>query len=152
MLLELEIEMSTLDVLLAKDAIRETMAKYCHALDACNFSGVAALFAEDGEWGTDYGNAKGRAEVEAFLATVVPTKGNGPQRKHYICNTVIELSGDDAYAVSDYLIIREAESGLIPVMGGTYKDRFKRIDGQWLFSKKLLVHDIAGDMGLLNNR
>jgi hypothetical protein len=52
--------------------------------------------------------------------------------------------------VSDYLIIRESEGGLIPVMGGTYKDQFKRIGNGWFFAEKLLVHDIAGDMGLLN--
>jgi uncharacterized protein (TIGR02246 family) len=144
--------MSALDVLLAKDAIREAMAKYCHALDACNFGGVAALFADDGVWVTDYGGATGRAEIEAFLATVVPTKGNGPQRKHYICNTLIEVAGDEASAVSDYLIVRESEAGLIPVMGGTYKDSFRQVGGQWLFSRKFLVHDIAGDMGLLNKR
>ena len=94
----------------------------------------------------------GKAEIEAFLATVVPTKGNGPQRKHYICNTVIEVAGNEASAVSDYLIIRESDAGLIPVMGGTYKDNFRQVSGRWLFSRKFLVHDIAGDMGLLNNR
>ncbi len=142
--------MGTLAELLAKDAIREVMARYCHALDACNFSGVAALFAEDGVWTTDYGRATGRAEIEAFLATVVPTKGNGPQRKHYIANTVIDVADNSASAVSDYLIIRESEGGLIPVMGGTYKDRFKRIGNGWFFAEKLLVHDIVGDMALLN--
>lgn len=144
--------MSTLDVLLAKDAIRETMARYCHHLDACNFAGVASLFAEDGAWQTDYGAATGRAEIEAFLTTIVPTKGNGPQRKHYICNTAIEVVDNEASAVSDYLIVRESEAGLIPVMGGTYQDSFKRVGDRWLFSRKFLVHDIAGDMGLLNNR
>lgn len=144
--------MSTLEILIAKDAIREVMARYCHALDSCDFSGVAALFAEDGVWTTDYGSATGRAEIEAFLATVVPTKGNGPQRKHFICNTAIDVKGSTASAVSDYLIVRESENGLIPVMGGTYKDKFKRVGESWQFSQKLLVHDIAGDMGLLNKR
>ena len=51
-----------------KDAIREAMARYCHGLDACRFEDVAALFAEDGEWQTDYGNAKGRSAIAAFLA------------------------------------------------------------------------------------
>lgn len=146
------IDANVLDTLVAKDAIREAMAKYCHALDACNFAGVAALFAEDGVWTTDYGTAVGREQIEAFLATVVPTKGNGPQRKHYICNTVIDVSGATASAVSDYLIVRESDQGLIPVMGGTYKDEFRLSRGNWLFSRKLLVHDIAGDMGLLNDR
>src|ERR1044072_3373185 len=106
-----------------KDAIREVMARYCHALDACNFAEVASLFAEDGEWTTAYGSARGRAQIEALLASVVPKPGEGPQRKHYITNIIIKF-GDEgrAYVRSDYLIIREAEGGLIPVMGGTYRD------------------------------
>lgn len=145
-------ESEMLEMLLAKDAIREVMARYCHALDACDFKGVADLFLEDGVWTTDYGSASGRGEIAAFLATVVPTKGNGPQRKHYITNTVIKVDGLSASAVSDYLIIRESEQGLIPVMGGTYKDEFREVAGRWYFSRKFLVHDIAGDMGLLNDR
>jgi uncharacterized protein (TIGR02246 family) len=139
-------------ILEAKDAIREAMARYCHALDACRFDDVAALFATDGEWMTDYGSARGREAIAKFLAGVVPRKGEGPQRKHYITNTVITVEGDRARAVSDYLIIRESGNGLIPVMGGTYKDTFVRRDGEWQFLRKELVHDIAGDMALKNNR
>ena len=144
--------MSTLEILLAKDGIRETMARYCHALDACDFAGVAALFAEDGIWTANYGTVTGRAEITSFLAAVVPTKGNGPQRKHYICNSVITVDGETATAHSDYLIIRESGDGLIPVMGGTYRDTFRQIDGRWYYNRKTLVHDIVGNMSLLNNR
>ena len=136
-----------------KDAIREVMALYCHAMDAGHFDDLARLFAEDGEWTTDYGGARGRAEIAALLRGIVPLKGEGPQRKHYITNIVIRFEGDArARAVSDYLVIRESESGLIPVMGGTYKDVFVKRDGAWLFLRKELVHDIAGDMALKNQR
>ena len=131
-----------------KDAIREVMARYCHALDGGRFAEVASLFAEDGEWTTDYGSAIGRAAIEALLTRNVPRKGEGPQRKHYITNTIIRLDGDTANTISDYLIIRESENGLIPVMGGTYKDRFEKRDGIWQFRRKELIHDIAGDMAL----
>lgn len=131
-----------------KDAIREVMARYCHALDRGRFNDVAALFAEDGEWTTDYDSAKGRDAIEAMLTRNVPRKGEGPQRKHYIANIIIKLAGSNADAVSDYLIIRESETGLIPVMGGTYFDTFEKRDGVWLFRRKELVHDIAGDMAL----
>ena len=136
-----------------KDAIREVMARYCHALDACNFAEVASLFAEDGEWTTTYGSARGRAQIEALLASVVPRPGEGPQRKHYITNIIIKF-GDEGRANvrSDYLIIREAEGGLIPVMGGTYLDTFVKRDGAWLFARKELVHNIVGDMALKNKR
>ena len=141
-----------MSVLEDKDAIREAMAAYCHALDACRFGDVASLFAEDGVWTTDYGEAKGRAAIEKMLSSVVPIKGEGPQRKHYITNVIIKVDGDKANSVSDYLVVRESETGLIPVMGGTYKDQWSRVNGTWQFKRKELVHDIAGDMALKNIR
>jgi uncharacterized protein (TIGR02246 family) len=141
-----------MSVLEDKDAIRELMAAYCQALDACRFAEVASLFAEDGIWTTDYGEAQGRAKIEQMLSSIVPRKGEGPQRKHYITNIIIKVDGDSAKSVSDYLIIREDGKNLIPVMGGTYKDQWIRREGKWWFIRKELVHDIAGDMGLKNNR
>jgi uncharacterized protein (TIGR02246 family) len=139
-------------VLEAKDAIRELMATYAQALDACRFADVAACFAPDGEWTTDYGAARGPAEIEAFIRGIVPVKGEGPQRKHYITNIIIKVDGDTASAVSDYLIVREAGTGLIPVMGGTYRDKFVKTAAGWRFSRKELEHHIAGDMALKNGR
>ena len=80
-----------MSVLEDKDTIREAMAAYCHALDACRFADVAGLFAEDGVWTTDYGQAQGRAAIEKMLTSVVPVKGEGPQRKHYITNIIIKI-------------------------------------------------------------
>jgi uncharacterized protein (TIGR02246 family) len=141
-----------MSILEDKDTIREVMAAYCHALDACRFAEVASLFAEDGVWTTDYGEARGRAAIEEMLRGIVPSKGEGPQRKHYITNIIIRLSGDSAESISDYLVVRESGPDLIPVMGGTYKDRWVRQDGTWRFQRKELVHDIAGNMALKNNR
>jgi uncharacterized protein (TIGR02246 family) len=137
-----------MSILEDKDTIREVMAAYCHALDACRFAEVASLFADDGVWTTDYGEARGRAAIEAMLRGIVPVKGEGPQRKHYITNIIIKVSGDAASSISDYLVVRESGPGLIPVMGGTYKDQWVRQDGTWRFQRKELVHDIAGDMAL----
>ena len=139
-------------ILEAKDAIRELMATYAQALDARRFADVAACFAPDGEWTTDYGAARGPAEIEAFIRGIVPMKGEGPQRKHYITNIIIKVDGETASAVSDYLIVREAEGGLIPVMGGTYRDKFIKTPAGWRFSRKELEHHIAGDMALKNGR
>ena len=139
-------------VLEAKDAIRELMATYAMALDACRFADVAACFAPHGEWTTDYGAARGPAEIEAFIRGIVPMRGEGPQRKHYITNIIIKVDGDAASAVSDYLVVRESENGLMPVMGGTYKDKFVKTLAGWRFSRKELVHHIKGDMALKNGR
>jgi uncharacterized protein (TIGR02246 family) len=141
-----------MSVLEDKDAIREVMAAYCHALDAGRFADVASLFADDGVWTTDYAEAKGRGAIEEMLRSIVPVKGEGPQRKHYITNIIITVNGDTAYSISNYLVVREAGRDLIPVMGGTYKDKWVRRDGTWRFQRKELVHDIAGNMALKNNR
>ena len=139
-------------VLEAKDYIRELMARYAQALDACRFADVAACFAADGEWTTDYGAARGPAEIEKFISGIVPVKGEGPQRKHYITNMIIEVDGDTASAVSDYLVVRESDNGLIPVMGGSYKDRFVKTPAGWRFARKELIHHIKGAMALKNGR
>ena len=139
-------------VLQAKDEIRELMAAYAMAMDACRFAEVGACFAADAEWITNYGAARGPDEIAKFISNIVPVKGEGPQRKHYITNIIIRVDGDTASSVSDYLIIRESENGLIPVMGGTYKDRFVRTSAGWRFSRKELVHHIKGDMALKNGR
>lgn len=135
-----------------KDAIRELMAEYAYALDACRFAEVAALFTEDGEWTTTYGSARGRAEIAALLDRNVPKPGEGPQRKHYIANIIIRLDVDRAKATSDYLVVRESPAGLLPVMGGRYKDDLVKRDGKWHFSRKELEHHIWGDMALKNGR
>ena len=139
-------------VLEAKDEIRELMATYAMAMDACRFADVGACFAPDAEWITNYGAARGPAEIANFIAGIVPVKGEGPQRKHYITNIIIKVDGDSARSVSDYLVVRESGKDLIPVMGGTYKDEWVRQEGTWRFWRKELVHDISGDMGLKNSR
>ena len=135
-----------------KDAIRELMASYAYALDACRFSDVAGLFTEDGEWTTTYGSARGRAEIAALLDRNVPKPGEGPQRKHYITNIIIRLEGDRAKATSDYLVVRESPGGLLPVMGGRYKDDLVKHNENWRFARKELEHHIWGDMALKNGR
>ena len=95
-------------VLQAKDEIRELMATYAMAMDACRFAEVGACFAPDAEWITNYGAARGPAEIAKFIGGIVPVKGEGPQRKHYITNIIIKVDGEQASAVSDYLVVRES--------------------------------------------
>ena len=85
----------------------------------------AACFAPDGEWTTDYGAARGPAEIAKFITGIVPVKGEGPQRKHYITNIIIKVEGDAASAVSDYLVVREFEERPDPGDGRHLPDRFR---------------------------
>jgi uncharacterized protein (TIGR02246 family) len=110
-------EVERMSVLEDKDAIREAMAAYCHALDACRFADVASLFAEDAVWTTDYGEAKRRKAIEEMFRSVVPVKGEGPQRKHYITNIIIKVDGDHASSISDYLVVHHSDFDSLVVAG-----------------------------------
>ena len=93
------------------------------------------------------------------LGQVTIEVGNGTLTKMFGNVSLTNATGhtslaidDSANAVSDYLVIRESERGLIPVMGGTYKDTFIKRDAVWRYRRKELVHNIAGDMALKNKR
>ena len=127
-------------VLEAKDEIRELMATYAMAMDAGRFAEVGTCFAPDAEWITSYGAARGTDEIAKFIGGIVPVKGEGPQRKHYITNIIIKVDGETASAVSDYLVVRESENGLLPVMGGTYRDKFvKTPAAKWIPSTRCIA-------------
>jgi hypothetical protein len=80
-------------------------------------------------------------------------EGDGPgSAEPYLWTVFFKVDGDTASAVSDYLVVRESESGLLPVMGGTYHDRFVRTPTGWRFARKELEHHIWGDMALKNGR
>ena len=81
-----------MSILEDKDTIREVMAAYCQALDACRFAEVASLFAADAIWTTDYGEAKGRDAIERMLRGIVPVKGEGPQCREPEVRTTIAAS------------------------------------------------------------
>jgi len=121
-------------------------------MDACRFADVGACFAPDAEWITSYGAARGPDEIAKFIGSIVPARGEGPQRKHYITNIIIKVDGETASAVSDYLVVRESENGLLPVMGGTYRDKLVKTPAGWRFARKELEHHIWGDMALKNGR
>ena len=87
-----------------------------------------------------------------MFRSVVPLKGEGPQRKHYITNIIIKVDGDRGSSISDYLVVREKGPDLIRVMGGTYKDQWIRRGGCGGSGARSSSTDIAGDMALKNKR
>lgn len=133
--------------LLAKDAIRELLAEYCFRLDAYALTDLAALFTPDGMWISRSGEASGR-DLAAFMAGLVPPPGTGTRRKHLTTNIVIALAGSQATIVSNFIVVRETAAGPSIAVAGTYHDVLVRVHDQWLFQRRELLHDIAGESGL----
>jgi 3-phenylpropionate/cinnamic acid dioxygenase small subunit len=131
-----------------KDAIRELLARYCFLLDGYKLGEFAALFTADGEWISRNGTAKGPADIEALLRGMVPEPAPGRRRKHFTTNIIIDLMGDAATVISNFLVVRDSEAGPAIAVAGTYEDTVVRTADGWKFKSRKLSHDIAGESGL----
>jgi hypothetical protein len=140
--------MNDLKALADKDAIRELLARYCFLLDGFRLGEFAALFTADGEWISRNGQATGPEGIERLLRGLVPEPAPGRRRKHFTANIVIELAGDSAKVVSNFLVVRDSETGPAIAVAGTYDDTVVRTKEGWKFKSRRLSHDIAGESGL----
>jgi hypothetical protein len=140
--------MNDLNALADKDAIRELLARYCFLLDGYRLTEFAALFTADGEWISRNGKATGPAAIEHLLRGMVPEPAPGARRKHFTTNIIIELSGDRATVISNFLVVRDSPSGPAIAVAGTYDDIVVRSGAEWKFKSRQLSHDIAGESGL----
>lgn len=127
-----------------REAIRDLLTAYCVAMDNGRFAELAALFVEDGVWD----GAAGRAAIETRLAQRIPVGDEGPRRIHFLSNIRIAIDGTTAHAVSNWLVIRASGAGAMVGAAGTYDDDLIKRDGRWLFSRRSISEDIAGDLGL----
>jgi len=128
-----------------KDAIRELLHLYCFCMDEGRFAGLSELFAPDGEWIAPYHQACGPAEIAAWLAQSVPAS---PRRMHYVMNSIIRVDGATAETRSNYLVMVEGPAGPVPSVCGTYADRLVKLDGEWRFQRRELIHAFKGEMRL----
>jgi 3-phenylpropionate/cinnamic acid dioxygenase small subunit len=131
-----------------KDAIRELLARYCFLLDGYKLKEFAALFTADGEWISRNGHATGPEAIERLLRGLVPEPAPGKRRKHITTNIIIDLKGDSATVVSNFLVVRDSEAGPVIAVAGTYDDTVVRVGADWKFKSRRLSHDIAGESGL----
>ncbi len=132
-----------------KDAIRDLMSAYCFHVDDGEFDKFAGLFTGDGifEPGPQ-GKYEGRDAIRAFIASVVPVRGEGPARKHCTMNHMISVNGSEARANSYIIVVRESDDGIVTSLAGRYEDLLVKQDGEWRFKVRKIHFDITGDLGL----
>lgn len=119
------------------DAIRNLVARYFMYLDDRNYDAWAALLADDCAIHV-YGRVVvGREQNSEFIAAgQIP----GQHGRHLACNTLVEVDGDTASAISDYFYLARMgppKHERFEVLDfGRYYDRLVRIDRGWLFSER----------------
>lgn len=133
---------TSLDDLLAKDAIIDVLARYSRTLDWLDEEGQASCFWPDAA--IDYGFFKGSAAD--FVPVVMAIERRSARRWHLSGPPAIRLT-DAAHAeVETYGLTagaRQGEDGTYAgtMYGGRYLDAFKKRGGEWRISRRNYVLD-----------
>lgn len=132
-----------------REAIRALIHGYAELLDAGDLDNVAALF-EHASWGSP-GRGEplhGAAAVRAGYDGVILYENGTPCTKHVITNVTIELEDGRRASARSYFMVLQARPDfpLQAIIAGRYDDRFKRVDGAWSFSARMISPDLLGDL------
>jgi len=140
----------TLDELLARESIRNTMASYTLAGDRLRADDFVATFTEDGVLESDgvpeqdAFRYEGRSAIRDWIGrwTQTPADANTPPRasfvRHHLSTSLIELTGADTARARTYWV---AYTDIGPDHCGYYIERFQRVAGQWLISHRRVRMD-----------
>jgi len=123
--------------LLAREALRDLVARYAHAADGGRFDELVGLFAPDGVLETpDKTEHRGRAAIRAFLAGTQASLAEATQAgwiRHHVSNLALLVSGPaEATGAAYFFVVTERG----PDHWGRYRDRYVEIDGHWLFAHR----------------
>jgi 3-phenylpropionate/cinnamic acid dioxygenase small subunit len=134
-----------------QEEIRNLLGRYCECMDAGDFDGIGALFA-DATMVADDGNvlARGREEVAASYTRGTQMYDGRPGTRHITANTIIELdeASGTAEARSVYTVFQATPNlPLQPIIAGRYRDRFAGDGpGTWRFVERVFYVDLVGDL------
>jgi len=123
--------------LIARESIRDLVARYAHAADRGRLDELCALFAADGALRIDERTPLvGRDAIRAFLGE---TRGSvqGQTRtaliRHHVSNLQITVDGPaSASGVAYFLVVTERG----PDHWGRYRDRYRPDGERWLFAER----------------
>ena len=128
-----------------REAIHGLFMRYRECLDEKDFSGYAALFAEDGEFVAAGGTAKGRAGIEELVdgmrgSLLTAVIGDD---LHIVVNPEISVDGDRATARSTWIyVVRGDDGGPTLCKVGHYEDELVRESGTWRFARRFAPMDM----------
>jgi uncharacterized protein (TIGR02246 family) len=128
-------------------AIEALMWRYVRALDSMDADGYAAVFTEDGAFGSGNTQRKGRADLRAMVADLKKGRderaaaGQPPAPMyHVIANHQITFTGpNEARYDSYWMTVFGANGAETPprvAAAGRGVDQLVRVDGQWLIKNR----------------
>jgi ketosteroid isomerase-like protein len=130
-------------------AIRRLILAYCERLDAGDFAGVAALFAQGAFRSPAGTDLVGTDAVRRMYDPVIVYDDGTPRTKHVLGTVVVEADpvAGRATARSHFTVFQQtAALPLQAVLAGRYHDRFVRDGGEWWFEERMVRPDLEGDL------
>jgi hypothetical protein len=133
---------TSLDELLAKEAIADVLARYSRTLDWLDDEGQATCYWP--EAAIDYGFFTGTAAD--FVPVVMAVERQSARRWHMLNAPAIRLIGDTHAEVETYGIavgVRHSETGSYDgaIYGGRYLDAFEKRGTEWRIAKRDYILD-----------
>jgi uncharacterized protein (TIGR02246 family) len=140
----------TLDDLIARESIRETIAGYTMAGDSRDAEAFAALFADDailefaGFSPVPGFRNEGREQIRQRISSWSSKPGEDPSMRgtsfirHNLTTSRIELTGADFADAKTYFVVF---TDLGPDHSGTYTDALVRHNDRWLFAHRRIALD-----------
>lgn len=140
----------TLEDMLAREAIRDTLAKYNVSGDRLKVDDYAACFTEDGVIEAEHADPayafryEGRAAIRAWQARWLERTLAGEKihaasfARHHLSTSKIDLTGPDSADVRTYWV---AWTDIGPDHAGYYLDRFRKVGEDWLIAHRRVRED-----------
>lgn len=127
--------------LLDREAIRDVLMRYCHAIDRCDAGLLRSVY-----WpGATDDHVFWRGTAEAFVDFCMPILESRDQTMHNIGNILIRIDGNAARVQSyfdSYERLRGKEGRCNDITAsGRYLDRMEKRDGEWRIAERKVVID-----------
>ncbi|MAG32775.1 MAG: hypothetical protein CL908_17990 [Deltaproteobacteria bacterium] len=129
------------DRLESLDEIRQLVAKYCLALDMRDLDALCGLFPEDVRVSRD---RSGRRALKVWFDQTLREQFTGTA--HVTGNHIIEFEDSDHARGLVYSRNEHETSDAWVMMTMMYWDGYERVDGRWLFRRRLPLYWYASDL------
>ena len=132
-----------------RQAITDVLALFCERIDEYDIDAVARLFSEDCL--VDYGPGRGGEQRGRQALARRLRRGQGQFRRthHQLGQVRVELTGDEAFAVTYVTAWHELWDGGHETARLQYRDRFLRTGAGWLIAeRRALAAGIEGFEGV----
>ena len=136
-------ELTDIDLLVAKEAIRELVLLYCRGVDRKDPGLLRTLYTDDA---TDSHGDSFSGTAEDYVRFLEQSFPYIRYSGHHVCNHLISVDGDqgegEVYAIAYHLIPNRDGGWLEDFMCARYVDNYRKEQGRWKFAKRVVTYDL----------